>query len=249
MKSEKIVIVGATGVVGSAIAVMLSEMNYRLILVSRNLKKLNYLNEKIKQKCNFYQEVYEFDIENDKNEKLIEYLKINVDTIKSLIFLSRNSKYLKDDKENLDLNSFRNEYNISLLYPVNLCLQLNKQFKDKLCSIIFTSSIYGISVPKDELYIEEGFTPISYSSSRAAIIQASRHLSKKFSNVTNVNVVVLGGIENNQSISFKQKYSKLCPSKKMLSKEDLLHPYLYFINAPSSNFSGSVLIVDGGWTL
>ena len=124
MKSEKIVIVGATGVVGSSIALKLSEMNYRLILVSRNLKKLSYLNKKIKQKCDFYQEVYKFDIENDENDEFLEYLKINVDTIKSLIFLSRNSNYLKDDKEKLDLNSFRNEYNISLLISTLCALKM-----------------------------------------------------------------------------------------------------------------------------
>ena len=99
------------------------------------------------------------------------------------------------------------------------------------------------------MYIEEGFTPISYSSSRSAIIHASKHLAKRLADKTNVNVVILGGVESNQSNSFKKKYSEIVPSKKMISKEDLIYPYLYFINAPNTNFTGSSLTLDGGWTL
>ena len=60
---------------------------------------------------------------------------------------------------------------------------------------------------------------------------------------------ILGGVENSQSNNFKKKYSEIVPSKKMISKKDLIYPYLYFINAPNTNFTGSILTLDGGWTL
>ena len=81
------------------------------------------------------------------------------------------------------------------------------------------------------------------------IIHMAKHLAKKFATITNVNVVVLGGVENNQSIKFIEKYTEICPSRSMIQKEDIIHPYLYFVNAPSKNFTGSVLVLDGGWTI
>ncbi len=249
MDNNKIIILGATGIIGETLALSLSEMNFELILISRDMIKLKFLNDKIKSKYNLNQEIFEFDLENDHQDILINFLKKSVKNIKAFIFLSRNTKYLIDDKKGVDIDSFRKEFDISLFYPISLSMQLHRVYKEKLSSIIFTSSIYGISIPKEELYDKEGFTPISYTSSRASIIQAAKHLSKKMAGITNVNTVVLGGIEHNQNKSFIEKYSFLCPSNKMISKKDLIYPYLYFINAPSTNFTGSVLVLDGGWTL
>lgn len=248
-KSKKIIIFGATGIIGKQLSIALSKCDYDLLMISRDFKKLKKLQKFISAKHDKFQDIFKYDIVNDNKNLLINFIKNNVGTITSLIFLSRNSKHLIDDRRNLDLDAFRSEFNLSLFHPVDLCLSLSKVFKKRLKSIIFTSSIYGINAPKEELYIEEGFTPISYSSSRSAIIHASKHLAKRLADKTNVNVVILGGVENSQSNNFKKKYSEIVPSKKMISKKDLIYPYLYFINAPSTNFTGSVLVLDGGWTL
>ena len=63
-------------------------------------------------------------------------------------------------------------------------------------------------------YILKRVTPISYSSSRSAIIHASKHLAKRLANKTNVNAVILGGIESNQSKSFKKNIVILSLQKK-----------------------------------
>ena len=228
----------------------LANSSFNLILISRNELKLKQLKEKLYNKFGVNIEIFSIDLESVNSAEIVaNYLKRIVKDINSIIFLARNTQHLFDDRKFFSKELFNSEYNLSLTFPIELSLKISDIFKKKLKSIIFTSSIYGLVTPNDELYSTEGFTPISYSSSRSAIIHASKHLAKRLAPLTIVNTIVLGGIIGNQSEDFIKKYNKICPSKQMIDKNDVLHPFLYFINAPSPNFTGSVLTVDGGWTL
>lgn len=228
----------------------LANANFNLILISKNELKLKKLKKRLSNKFDVKIDIFSIDLENNNSADIVSiYLKRMVKQINSIIFLARNTNHLFDDRKLFSRELFNAEYNLSLTFPVELSLKISKIFKQKLKSIIFTSSIYGLVAPKEELYLTEGFTPISYSSSRSAIIHAAKHLAKRLAPLTIVNTIVLGGIMKNQSNSFIKNYNKICPSKQMINKKDILHPFLYFINAPSSNFTGSVLTLDGGWTI
>jgi len=63
-----------------------------------------------------------------------------------------------------------------------------------------------------------------------------------------VNVIVPGGIENNQSRDFKENYSKMAPIGRMMNVKEIIGMVLYLCSDISSYTTGSILTVDGGWT-
>lgn len=228
----------------------LAEAKFNLILISRDLVRLKNLKSKLVNQFEVDIQIFAADLEKDNaSDILLNYLKETVSHINSLIFLARNRNHLFDDRKSFSRELFNSEFNLSLSFPVEFSLKASDFYQKKLKSIIFTSSIYGLVTPNEELYKDEGFTPISYSSSRSSIIHASKHLAKKLAPNTIVNTVVLGGVKNKQSEKFQKKYKQISPSKSMINIEDIAYPFLYFINAPSENFTGSVLTLDGGWTL
>jgi len=236
--------------VASILAEKLADINFNLILISKDIIKLKKLQSKLLKKFFIKVDIFAVDLENINSSNILsDYLKKTVSNINSIIFLARNTNHLFDDRKDFSRELFNSEFNLSLAFPVEFSLKISQLFKKKLKSIIFTSSIYGLLTPNENLYIDSGFTPISYSSSRSAIIHAAKHLAKRLAPFTIVNTIVLGGVEGIQSDNFKMKYKQLSPSKQMIRKDDILYPFLYFINAPSTNFTGSVLTLDGGWTI
>ena len=100
-KSKKIIVFGATGIVGKQLSIALSKYDYDLLMISRDYKKLKKLQKSINVKYDKFQDIFKYDIVNNNKNLLINYIKNNVSTITSLIFLSRNAKYLIDDRRNL----------------------------------------------------------------------------------------------------------------------------------------------------
>ena len=49
--------------------------------------------------------------------------------------------------------------------------------------------------------------------------------------------------------SFKKKYAKLTPMKRMLKKSELNEITEYLCTSKSSYVTGSTFVVDGGWTI
>ena len=64
-----------------------------------------------------------------------------------------------------------------------------------------------------------------------------------------VNCIAPGGIEYKQDKNFIQKYSKLTPMNRMMKKNEINGVIELLISKKSSYMTGSVLIIDGGWTV
>ena len=78
-------------------------------------------------------------------------------------------------------------------------------------SIINFSSTYGVNSPKHFIY-KEGFTKhIGYTITKSGVIGMTKYLATYLAPKIRVNVIVPGGIENNQSKDFKENYSKMAP--------------------------------------
>lgn len=124
-------------------------------------------------------------------------------------------------------------------------------FKKRKAGIIVNiSSTYGNVSPNKNIYGNSGINaPIAYSSSKAAIINMTRHIATHLAeDGIRANVLSLGGVYNNQSEEFLNNYKALTPLNRMASAEEYQGAILFLMSDASSYMTGANLIIDGGWT-
>jgi NAD(P)-dependent dehydrogenase (short-subunit alcohol dehydrogenase family) len=122
-------------------------------------------------------------------------------------------------------------------------------------SIIQTSSIYGLVGPDERIYEGSNYlggpinTPAVYSTSKAAVIGLTRHLSTTLAKYKiRVNTIVPGGIESGQNENFQFNYSKRIPLNRMAKRHEMVGALIYLASEASSYMTGQNLIIDGGLT-
>lgn len=118
-------------------------------------------------------------------------------------------------------------------------------------NLIHVSSIMGVVSPKFENYVGTEMTsPIEYTAIKAALIAMTKYLAKYYKgNNIRVNCISPGGILDKQPESFLEKYRSCCNDKGMLDAEDLIGTALYLLSDESRYVTGQNIIVDDGWSL
>lgn len=117
-------------------------------------------------------------------------------------------------------------------------------------SLVNIASIYGVVGPDFGIY--EGLdmtTPPAYAAIKGGLISYTRYLATYHGgHGVRVNVVCPGGVANSQPASFVQKYSQRTPMGRMAYPEEIAGPVVFLASDAASYVTGSVLMVDGGWT-
>jgi NAD(P)-dependent dehydrogenase (short-subunit alcohol dehydrogenase family) len=117
-------------------------------------------------------------------------------------------------------------------------------------SIVNIASLYGVVSPYHRLYPDTGiYQPVAYSISKAGVIALTRYLGTLWAEQgVRVNCITPGGIYNNQSQLFTERYSQLSPLGRMAQSSEMRGALIYLASAASAYCTGHNLIVDGGWT-
>ncbi|MHA1313172.1 MAG: SDR family oxidoreductase [Candidatus Helarchaeota archaeon] len=122
-------------------------------------------------------------------------------------------------------------------------------------SIINISSIYGYISPDQRIYeyLEKDgnkfFKPISYSVTKAAVLNLTRYLATYWAGKkVRVNSLTLGGVFNNQDEEFLKGYCQRVPLGRMANEDEYNGAILFLASDASSYMTGSNLIIDGGFT-
>ena len=145
----------------------------------------------------------------------------------------------------LTLESFKKFLDVNLTSLFSVCREFAKNNKNS--GIINFSSIYGLQSPKPELY-NKSHKEIGYCVSKSGVINLTKYLAVHLSPNVKVNCIVPGGIENKQTKEFKKEYSKLTPLKRMMVKNEINGLIDFLCSKKSSYMTGSVLVVDGGYS-
>ncbi len=123
-------------------------------------------------------------------------------------------------------------------------------------SIIQTASIYGVVAPDQRIYEGSNYlggtinTPAVYSTSKAAVIGLSQHLSTYWGPLgIRVNTLTPGGVQSGQNGEFVRKYSERVPLGRMATPDDLSGALVYLASDASRYVTGQNLVVDGGFTV
>jgi NAD(P)-dependent dehydrogenase (short-subunit alcohol dehydrogenase family) len=143
------------------------------------------------------------------------------------------------------LSSFSDYLDINLTSLFSVCREFARN--NKIGTVVNFSSIYGMLSPRPDIY-EKSHKDIAYGISKAGVINLTKYLSIHLAPKIRVNCVVPGGVQFNQDKSFIKNYSKLTPMKRMMQKNELNEIIDYLSSKKSSYVTGSVFVIDGGYT-
>jgi len=120
-------------------------------------------------------------------------------------------------------------------------------------NIINVASTYSVVAPNQNLYDFgngiENFKPIDYIASKSFIPNFTRYIATFYAgNNIRCNAIVPHGVYNNHDEKFLDNFSKMSPLGRMCNREELEGPFIFLVSKASSYMTGSVMMVDGGWT-
>ena len=241
LKNKKILITGATGGIGKAIAFLFAKNNAELFLTGRNKKKLDKLKSQILRLYKVKISIYVFDISNyDEIKNAFKNIFLKTKNIDVLI---NNAGILKDNYigmiSNRDIN---NLINTNLIGPINFTQLLCKIIVKKNSSIINISSIVGKSGNSGQ---------VLYSSSKSGLLGFTLSAAKELaSKGIRVNAIAPGLIKTKMIKNIPHKmYSEILSSIKMnrIGKPiDVANVALFLSSDLSSYVTGQIIGVDGG---
>ena len=116
-------------------------------------------------------------------------------------------------------------------------------------AMINISSIYGVVGPDHRIYDEQSFKSFpGYSASKSGVIGLTKWLATWWGRDIRVNCVSPGGVFNQHNESFVEAYSNRVPMGRMAEREELVGIVLYLLSNSSSYVTGQNFIIDGGLT-
>lgn len=119
---------------------------------------------------------------------------------------------------------------------------LKNATKEDPSRVINIGSIDGIQVPVLETY--------SYSASKAAVHQLTKHLAKKLAPEITVNAIAPGPFESKMMAAtleaFGDEIAKMAPLKRIGRPDDMAGTAIFLASRAGSYLTGAIIPVDGG---
>ena len=123
-------------------------------------------------------------------------------------------------------------------------------------SIINVSSTYGLVSPDQAVYEfrrQPGrpyYKPVAYSVAKSGVLNFTRWLAEYCAPFgVRVNTLAPGGVrEASHAPEFVEEYVRRTPLGRMASEHDYNAAVLFLASGGSGYMTGSLLVVDGGWT-
>jgi len=227
---QTVIVTGATGLIGKEVASFLSSKDYKVIKCSKSLG--HDLTDEPSVKLWF---------EENPADVLINLFALNHHIEDSVIDSRKTNLF------DISLDSVKEYFTVNVVSLFSVCREFARN--NKYGKIINFSSIYGMVSPDPFLYEGRGCKHVGYAVSKCAVRQLSKYLAVHFAPNITVNCVIPGGIINNQSDAFVEKYERKVPLKRMMKVEEINGVLEFLCSKSSSYCTGSEFIIDGGYTL
>ena len=230
--SEKYLIVGATGSIGSNLATQLYDSNKEVHLVGRNEDETKSLSEKLG---------FTYTIADVLEDGFVDKIKSDIDDIKGIAYCvgSIDLKPLKISSE----SDFNKCMKLNLYSAVELIKGYQDSLKKNKGSIVLFSTVAA----------QRGFTNHSIiASAKAAVEGFAVSIAAEFAPDIRVNCVALSLINSKiaqpilKNVALAQGIAKAHPLKRIGEGKDGAALAKFLLTEESSWVTGQVIAVDGG---
>ena len=230
--SEKYLIVGATGSIGSSLAAQLYESGKEVHLVGRDENQTKSLSEKLNS---------EYSIADVLDDGFVEKIKANIDDVKGIVYCvgSIDLKPLKSASE----RDFNKCMKLNLYSAIDLIKGYQDSLKKNNGSIVLFSTVAA----------QRGFTNHSIiASAKAAVEGLTVSLAAEFAPNIRVNCVALSLTNSKiaqpllKNSALAQGIAKAHPLKRIGEGKDGAALAKFLVTDESSWVTGQVIAVDGG---
>lgn len=153
--------------------------------------------------------------------------------------------------EKTTLESWNQMLNVNLTGSFLGCQAVAKYMKlKKEGSIINIASLYGVVSPNHKMYPGTGIVqPVAYTVSKHGVMGLTKYAATWFAeDGIRVNSITPGGIQDEHSDLFLERFAQLSPNGRMSRKDELDGALIFLASNASSSVVGQNIIVDGGWT-
>lgn len=241
---KTIIITGASGDIGSEIALTLANKNNNLVLLYKsNEQSIHNLTSKIIGKCEF--SVFQCDLTNeDAIENVVKLAVDKYEKIDCLINCAGVSYFeqIQDATTESYNHVFDNNFKSTMLTISKVCKNMISNRNGKIINISSMWGVVGASVES------------LYSASKAAINNLTFSLAKELgpSNIT-INTICPGLIDtkmnSNLSAQDKDEIISNTPLKRVGTPTDVANLVEFFVSDKSNFITGQIITLDGGLTL
>ncbi|MBI2024355.1 SDR family oxidoreductase [Candidatus Giovannonibacteria bacterium] len=142
-----------------------------------------------------------------------------------------------------------------MLFMSQFFIKKFREAGEKRGSIINISSTYGLVTPDQSVYEfrrkngEQYFKPVGYSVAKSGVLNFTRWLAEYAAPFgIRVNTLAPGGVYAGQDKEFIREYEKRTPLGRMAERTDYNGAVIFLASDASSYMTGSLMVVDGGWT-
>lgn len=234
-----VLITGASGGIGQAVALKLAAKGYHLYLhYNRNVNSINELIKKLRQYDGEYLPVQaDLAIPTDY-QKLVS----QIFSLDAIVHCSGNSQYgmLTD----LDLGEVESLMRIHVISPIMITKELlPKMIRKRAGSIVVITSIWGQT---------GGSCEAAYSAAKGAQISFVKALSKEVAlNGVRVNAIAPGAVKTPMMDRFTAEeidaLNDEIPMGRIGLPEEIADGVSFLISREASYMTGQILAVNGGW--
>lgn len=243
---------GGLGLIGTEVSIALAQAGAKVIILDVNQKKWIRLSKSLSYGMDI--SFVRFNTKNTRNYKK---------DLKELfnkygyphIFVNMGYPKTKDwgnRLEDIEAHSWQKNIDLQLNSYCLITKEVAELMKERNIHgcIINYGSTYGIVAPDFSIYDGTDMTcPAAYSAIKGGIISFTRYIASYYgNNGIRVNCICPGGVYNNQPKAFVEKYNKKTLLGRMAKPEEIASATLFLVSDASSYITGSVMMVDGGWT-
>ncbi len=230
LKNKKILIIGADGFLGKQMtSALIGEGAY---VIGTDIKK------SITAEAMDISDI----VDVQKYSSKLKKDDIMLDGLVNCSVLSFKGKDISDDQFNDTMSvNIKGAYN---------CINSFKSLMVSKASVVNISSIFGSKVPDFSNYDgnEDLFNNVSYGCSKSAVEYISKYYAKLYAPIR-YNCISPGGIFQNHSRDFVDKYSRMVALKRMCEPNEVINVILFLLSPLSSYITGENIRVDGGFGL
>ncbi len=250
--TKTVVITGATGKLGRAIARHLAPLGWDFVLTSRDSARCEPLAEELRAKGATVLAASLDLLHEDSTETLAARIAEKGVAVTHVVSNARSLDALKLDKDGLaSARHFLDEISIDVVAPYRMLMGFVRDPRHELQGVVTVGSQYGEVAPNPAIYDGDlRRSPVQYGVAKAALHHMTRELSVRLAPGVRVNCVAYGGFVGRTDSAFQDRYARLAPLGRMLNEADAGGPVAFLLDdMAAAAVTGHVLVADGGWSV